>query len=212
MHVFPFSTCESNSNNGIVAQPFSAAVNLVTCFALLGLMSTAKTRPVRLVLGVYALFQAWHAFSHAKHVTGNIQTNVVHVLAYMMSLATLYAILALSQGDLSHLIACLIVGTIIVDLYVWVYVKGVWTVFSGLVVLATLVFGNYDRLPSFFKACIPYLVVGLMILFALVANEKYNCERMMRHKVLPYHAAIEIVGFVLFVALAVLFLRWERRQ
>lgn len=205
MHVFPFSTCESNSNNGIVAQPFSAAVNLVTCFVLLFLMSTAKTRPVRLVLGVYALFQAWHAFSHAKHITGNIQTNVVHVLAYMMSLATLYAILALSKDDLSPLLACLLVGTITVDLYIWVYVKGVWTVFSGLVVLATVVFGV-------FKACIPYLVVGLMILFALVANEKYNCERMMRHKVLPYHAAIEIVGFVLFVALAVLFLRWERRQ
>lgn len=207
--MFPFTTCEINTN-GVVAQPFSAVVNAMTCLVLLALLCIAKTMPVKTVLGVYALFEAWHAFSHMKHISGNIQRDVVHVLAYMMSFATFYAILSLSndKSSYSHLLAILFLA-IIVDIYIWLYVKGVWTAFSGLLVFAVILFGNYDRLPSFFKACIPYLSLGLLLLFGLIANENYNCERMMTYKVLPYHAIVEILGFVLFVFLAILFLKWE---
>lgn len=208
MFVFPFTTCERISGSS-VSQPFSAIVNIITCLTLLGLMCIAKTIPVRILLGVYALFEAWHAFSHIKHIAGNIQANVVHILGYMMSFATLYAILYLSKGTLSSLLLIIISLTILLDIYIWIYVKGVWTVFTGLLVFAVIVFGNYDKLPPFFNICIPYLIVGLLLLFGLFIHETYNCERMMRYKVLPYHVAIEILGFILFITISILFLKWE---
>lgn len=65
------------------------------------LIYIVKTKPVRILLGAYALFEAWHAFSHIKHIPGNAQTNVVHVLGYMMAFATLFAIVSLSKMKLS---------------------------------------------------------------------------------------------------------------
>jgi hypothetical protein len=49
----------------------------------------------------YALFEAWHTFSHAYHVPGNTQLNVAHVLLYAMSISTLFAVMYLSGT--SHL-------------------------------------------------------------------------------------------------------------
>lgn len=205
---FPFTTCERNTK-GVISQPFSATVNAITFSALIFLSFLTKTISVRILLISFAAFEAWHTFSHMKHVEGNIQTNVVHILAYFMEFATLYAILYLSNNYLSNFVSFLLVSAIIIDVYIFVYVKGVWTVLSGLVVFAVIVFGNYGLLPICFKEYVPYLITGLILLFALIANETYNCEKMMIYKNLPYHVAIEIVGFVLFISLSLLFLKWE---
>jgi hypothetical protein len=192
-----------------VAQPVSTVVNAITCATLIGLASIAKTTPVRAALGTYALFEAWHAYSHAKHVPGAAQANVVHLLAYAMAFATLNAILSLSKGRLSDLQLLAISCAVLIDLYFFVFVKGLWTVLSGLLVFAIIVFGNYEKLPALFRNCAPYLIAGLFLLFGLLVNETYNCERMMRFQAWPYHAAVEITGLALFVAIAVLFLKWE---
>lgn len=210
MFSFPFTTCETNTK-GQVAQPFSAIANAITCLVLIGLLFiVAKTTPVRILLGSYAAFEAWHAFSHAKHIAGTVEQDVVHALSYTMTLATLNAILFLSGSRLSTsamLLGCLF---FCFDLYIWLYVKGLWSVVSGLTFFAIVVFGNYDELPSFFKSWVPYLALGLLLLLGLLANETRNCESMMRFKVLPYHVIVEILGFVLFVSLSALFIEWEK--
>lgn len=205
---FPFTTCEKNTK-GVISQPFSATVNAITFFALLFLSFWAKTISVRILLISFAAFEAWHTFSHMKHVEGNIQTNIIHILAYFMGFATLYAILYLSKNDLSKFSSFLLVSAIIIDVYFFVYVKGVWSVLSGLVVFAVIVFGNYGLLPNFFKEYVPYLITGVILLSIVIANEAYNCEKMMIYKNLPYHVAIEIIGFALFISLSLLFLKWE---
>lgn len=210
MFAFPFSACESPGKGG-GSQPYSAAFNALTCSALIGLACVAKTAAVRAALVAYALFEAWHAYSHARHVEGTAQTNVVHALAYAMAFATLNAILALSGGGLSRTLLTAVVAAVLLDLFVWTRVGGFWTVFSGLVVFAVVVFGNHDKLPPFFRAGVPYMVAGLLLLFGLVVNETYNCEAMMRYNALPYHLAVEAVGFALFATISVFFLKWERR-
>lgn len=210
MFAFPFSTCESSGKG--LSQPYSAALNALTCSALLGLACVAKTAAVQTTLVAYALFEAWHTYSHARHVVGTTQANVVHVLAYAMAFATLNSILALSGGGLSGTARAAIIAAVVVDLVVWARVGGFWTVLSGLTVFSVVVVSNYDRLPLFFRANVPYLIAGILLLFGLVVNEARNCEAMMRFKALPYHLAVEVVGLALFATIAVLFLRWERRR
>jgi hypothetical protein len=210
MFSFPFTTCETNTN-GSVAQPFSAIANAVTCLTLLALLLlVAKTTPVRILLGSFAAFEAWLAFSHVKHIPGTLETDVVHALSYSMTLATLDAILFLSGRRLSTSTLSILCLLFCVDLYIWFYVKGLWTVVSGLTIFAVVVFGNYKKLPSFFRSRVSCLASGLLLLLLLLANETRNCESMMRFKVLPYHVLVEILGFVLFVSLSVLFLEWEK--
>jgi hypothetical protein len=211
MFLFPFTTCENVNRNGI-AQPYSAIINIITFFTLVLLTFVAKTLPVKLMLSVYAAFEAWHAFSHMKHIPGVLQTNVVHVLGYMMAFATLNAILYLSNSRPSIALMGIISFAVIVDIYVFYFVKGVYTVFTGLLIFAAVVLGSYSKIPHVLKIYIPYLIIGLIALFGLFINETYNCEKMLRYRLYPYHAAIEILGFVLFTALAMFFLQWEKIQ
>ena len=54
-----------------------------------------------------------------------------------------------------------------------------------------------------------FLGTAVILLSIVIANEAYNCEKMMIYKNLPYHVAIEIIGFALFISLSLLFLKWE---
>lgn len=204
---FPFTTCETSSS--LLQQPWSAAINAITCIILIIFAYIDKRVSVKMVLSSYALFEAWHTLSHVKHIPGNIQTNVVHVLGYVMGFATLFAILALSNSDLSTLGIIIISIFVLIDLYVWVFVKGLWTVITGLSIFAVIVLVNYNNLSPLFKAYMPFLIIGLFIIFLLFMNETYNCSRMMEHMVFPYHIAIEIVGLILFTTLAYLFSQWK---
>ena len=48
------------------------------------------------------------------------------------------------------------------------------------------------------------------ILFLI--NEKINCENMMKFAKLPYHAIIEIIGMILFITLAYIFLKSDNSR
>ena len=205
--VFPFSTCENVNSSGM--QPVSALVNIMTTLILVVCIFISNKMPVKIALGSFAMFEAFHAFSHIKHIPGAIQTNIVHVLGYLMSFATLYAILALG-GKRSHGMAqssiLILMGLVALDLYVWIFVKGIYTIFTGLAIFASVVVLNHDILPRLLKRGLPFLLAGLLIIFGLFVNEHYNCERMMRYKEFPYHIAVEIMGLVLFTALAIMLL------
>jgi hypothetical protein len=98
---------------------------------------------------------------------------------------------------------------IIIDLYIWIKIKGIWTIFTGLSIFAIIIFGSIDKLNSQFKSSIPYFLIGLLLLFILVVNENRNCDKMLEYHIFPYHAIIEVLGLIMFVALSKQFLYWE---
>jgi hypothetical protein len=158
MFEFPFTTCENNTN-GIVAQPFSTFVNVISTLILLGFFIAAETMSVKVLLGSFVLFEAWHSFSHIKHIPGNIQTDVVHVLGYAIAFSTLFTISHLSQRSVSNFLSFAIFVAVIFDIYIYFHVKGIWTVISALLIFAIIVFGNYPNLPPFFKSSAPFLII-----------------------------------------------------
>lgn len=211
--VFPFTTCERPRKGGAAAQPFSAAVNALAAALLLAALFRARTWPVRAALGSYALFEAWHAFSHSRHLEGRLQADVVHCLGYLMSAATLACILALS-GKRGSVVAFWLplFALVLADVYVWARVRDVWTVFTGLAVFAFVFVGNAPLLPPPLRRRLAWMLLGLAALFALFLNERANCEAMLRRAELPYHVAVELLGAALFYGLASGFLRWEETR
>jgi hypothetical protein len=208
-YAFPFDACEK-INEGIIKQPVSASINIISCIIILYFYYYAKTNVVRFLFGTFFVFQLWHAFSHTYHIHSNIQANVSHIISYILSFSALYAILYLSNSTLTNIKVIIITLLIIIDLYIWVFIGGVWNIITNLSILAFIIFSSYNKLPKFFKQAIPYLVVGLIILFALEINEAYNCEKMLEYKQLPYHSLVEIVGLLLFTSLTYLFFKWEK--
>jgi hypothetical protein len=209
---FPFKTCEEPSKDAIVAQPVSATINIITCIILLYLLLQTRTTAVRILLISFIVFQAFHAFSHMQHIDGNIQVNVIHVIWYILSFATLYTIITLTKISPSIYTLAILCALIIIDLFVWKFVGGVYMILSGFAILLSIVILYYNSYPTFIKTALIYMIIGLCILLAFIVNEKLNCENMIAYANLPYHAIIETLGLILFTALAYLFVRWEQTR
>jgi len=205
---FPFTTCEKEKE-GYIKQPVSFTVNILSCMILLYFLNIAKSTSVRMMIIVFLIFQSWHAFSHMFHIHNNMQALTIHIISYAVSFATLNALLYLSKSQISYVYIGILFILIAIDLYVWRYIGGVWSVYTNLIILAFIVFGNYTKLPAFFKNAIPSLVFGLLILFALEYNEVVHCKHMLEYYEFPYHVFIEIVGLFLFSYLVYLFTHWE---
>jgi hypothetical protein len=207
-YTFPFHTCEKVSS-GLIAQPWSFGINMVSACILVGLALSSPSWAVRLVLGSYAAFEGWHAFSHAVHLEGPVLFRVVHGLGIGMAVSTLVAILVLSGQRLEGWQLGLIVGVFAVDIGLFLGMdKTLVSVGSGLTVLAVIVMVCYAMLPSYFKAALPWLVIGILGIFGLFLVEARYGKELIKREGVPFHAVIESLGLVLFSWLGVLFWRW----
>jgi hypothetical protein len=64
-----------------------------------------------------------------------------------------------------------------------------------------------------FRKRLMWMIPGVALIFLLFINESLNCEAMVKlGGNLPYHAATEVVGGIIFYALADSFLKWERES
>ena len=212
MYVFPFNTCEVPDNDSLVKQPVSAVINLISTIILFYLATKAKTTHVSFLLFCYGLFELWHTISHIVHIENNkyLQTNVVHILGYLIAFSSLWSIQQLSGKVNSMLFYKILAIIVLIDLYTWVEIKGVWTIFTGLSIFAFIIFGSIDKLSPQFQNSLPLFISGLLLLFILFVNENINCDKMLKYHKFPYHAIIEVLGLIMFVALSKQFLNWEK--
>ena len=182
---FPFTTCEKNSG-GFVAQPVSTAINLVACMCLVAILFLAKTPFDVLLIISLILFELWHAFSHMRHIPGNIQTTVIHGLVYLISALTLLVIYTVT-GSVA---IGFVVIAVIIDIIILFCKKSKMSVISGVFVFAAVLIANVHVFPPFYT----YILFGL-ICIGIIAFllEHHYCEKAMKVVVLPYHALVEMV-------------------
>ena len=83
-------------------------------------------------------------------------------------------------------------------------------IFTALSLHVVIVLSYYKLYPNEITKAIPYLISLLIIVGFFLLNEKINCENMMKFAKLPYHAIIEILGMILFITLAYVFLQAEK--
>lgn len=214
-YVFPFHTCERPGSH-FPAQPWSFAVNLVTSLVLFALAAATKRWSLRLALLSFALFQAAHALSHAMHVPGTIQLNAMHVLAYGMAGATLWAILDLTRHThgppvLQPWVIGLLVFLVVLDLVsVWTQ-KTLWMLSTGLAVIAAAILTQWMRFPRDGQVGLSILFVGMLVLMLLIWIESKHCDRLLDRWPssfpLPPHAIVELWSSGLLLGLAAILLR-----
>ena len=190
-YLFPFTTCEK-PKSGLVAQPVSTFVNVLTCIGLIGLLLVTvgtegplSTPVVALVLALIA-FELWHAFSHMRHIEGRLQAYVIHALTYLIAFMTLWVIYT-SMGSV-HL--GLVAFAIALDIAILFSNQTKLSVLSGVLVFVAVILGNIGAFPP---KHLPILFALIVLGAAVFLMEHHFCQVAMNAVEMPYHAIVEII-------------------
>jgi len=207
---FPFNTCEVRGD--IVDQPYSASINIVSCFILLYLLSQAQNIEIQFFILSLFIFQAYHAYSHmfwSNNENSLVHVYSIHSISYLIIIALVIAISFITKQPPNIPI---IFSVILLDIYIlYNYIGTVYNAISGINIwVVVLITGLWNfRLPDVVKRLLPILLMLFAVIIALFFNEKYNCDAMMSAYQFPYHIAIEIMGLIISSLFAYMFLLLE---
>jgi hypothetical protein len=197
-YTFPFNTCEKNNKNGI-AQPYSALFNIINCLIILYFLLKTKHFYSFILLFAILCFELFHVFSHIVHIKGTIQTNVTHILTYLINFSFLYVFYFHTKKIPSYEFIFYLIILVCFDIYSLFYLSIVFYILSQAIIMISILVYYYPLLPKFIQNSLYKIIFFISIIILLFLNEKYNCEKMMSiYPYFPYHIFIEISGIILF--------------
>ena len=200
---FPFNTCEK-VNDGI-AQPYSTAVNALNCAVLLYFLIQSKTNRARILISALLAFETFHTFSHAFHLAGNMQTNMAHLLAYVINASFLYYFADFTKRAPSPILIVVLLALVALDIYSFAHLPLVFYMSTQAAMFLTAYFFYYNFLSQTLKSGFIWLISLSSTILILVWNEMTNCAAMMNWWIAPYHALVELVGLAMFALIGKIF-------
>jgi hypothetical protein len=199
---FPFDTCEKPQQTFelgglIVAQPWSVAVNMISISIIVYyLLKTKKVYTFVLIFMLF-LFELFHTFSHATHLNGKTQNIIVHVLAILVNICYLYAFYKSTKLLPSKQFIVFITAIGILDIYFLNYFTFLYTVFTQILIFSCIFLYYKSKLSLEYQTRIPYIIVIMILIIIVLANERYNCKKMLEiYPNFPFHIIIESLGIV----------------
>ena len=197
-YTFPFDTCEKSNKNGI-AQPYSALFNLINCLIIFYFLLKTKQKHTFILLFSILCFEIFHLFSHIVHIKGSIQTNITHILTYLINLSFFYAFYCYTKQIPSFQFIIYLFILVCFDIYSLFNLSIIYYIFSQAIIMISLLAYYLPLLPKSIQNNVYQIIFFISIIILLFLNEKYNCEKMMSiYPHFPYHILIEIIGIILF--------------
>ena len=197
-YTFPFDTCEKPREKGI-AQPYSAFFNAVNCIIIFYFLCQTKNKYTFSLLFSILCFELFHTFSHCIHIKGNIQTNITHILAYLINIA-LFCVFYNYTKKIPN-IAFILYSILLVcfDIYSFFNLSIIFYIISQAIIMISLLIYYYKLMPVRIQKIMFPLLFLVCLNIILFLNEKYNSKQMLSlYPHFPFHALIEIVGIVIF--------------
>jgi hypothetical protein len=201
---FPFDSCEKPQETieigGIkIAQPWSVAANMVSIFVILFFLFKTKKVYTFLLIFMFLLFESFHTFSHAIHLEGKMQYLIVHILATLINVCYLYAFYKSTKVFPSKLFIAFIAAVEIADIYAFNYFSFLYTFITQLVIFVSIFLYYKPHLPAKYQGNIPYILSIVFLIILVLANERYNCDKMLAvFPDFPFHIMIECLGTLAF--------------
>jgi len=197
-YTFPFNTCEKPNKTG-VSQPYSALFNFINCVIIsYFLLKTKKWHTFILLLSILC-FECFHLFSHIIHIKGNIQTNITHILTYIINFSFFYTFYVYTKKLPSYEFIFYLASLICFDIYSLFYLPIVFYIASQAIIMISLLLYYIALLPEFIQNSVYQIICCVVVIILLFLNEKYNCKKMLDiYPNFPYHIFIEIIGILLF--------------
>ena len=180
-------------------RPYSAIINGISAIIVLFFLLDTKIGPLFYLFLSIFFFQIYHMFSHMLHINGNIQTNTIHTISYLVNFSLFYVLYEKSKQDLNIYFLFLYASLILLDLYAFFHLSTIYFIPTRVILLLSLIVYYFKHLPNLLKQNMPLLLINIFIIYGLVLNEKYNCENMLEmFPNFPFHILIEIFGLLFF--------------
>jgi hypothetical protein len=192
-YTFPFDTCEKPKNT-YFAQPYSVTINIISTIIILYFLFNTRTLHAFILLFSLLLFDLSHTFSHFIHIKSSIQITLVHVLAYILNFAFLYALYKYTNKILS--VPLIIFLTIILsfDVYAFFNLSLLYYIFTQILFFFSIFIYYYGFLKKNMKTNLNILLILIGFIYAGFVNEAFNCKKMLSmFPNFPFHAIIELL-------------------
>lgn len=197
-YTFPFDTCEKPNKNGI-AQPYSVFLNLLICTMIATFLQKAKSVQSKILLITILIFELFHAYSHYKHVSGSIQINITHLLAYFMNFAFLFLFYKSTNHFPNDCFLLWLLFLVFLDLYLVYNYSFIYYLISMSLIYISLLCYYYSYFSEEIKNKIYYIIFMIILIILLFINEKKNCKKNLeKYPDFPFHVIIEFNGLILF--------------
>lgn len=205
MSTFPSETCEK-VQDGYIAQPYSAFINILICIILLYFIKKTKNKYGFAFLLSFFVFQALHTMSHIKHINNNIQTTLVHIMAIITNIVFLCFYFHV-YGKINVDLLSWIILILLIDIYMFITKYPLlYTIFTQILIFVIILLQFYNILHQTKKELLEILIILSIVIFSLLLNEKQNGERLLhKYPDFPFHMAIEITGLGLIYVMCMIF-------
>jgi hypothetical protein len=196
-YIFPFKTCEKTNKEGI-AQPYSSFFNLISCLIIFYfLLKTKEPYNFIFIFSIFC-FQLFHLFSHMIHIEGNIQTNIIHGLAYFINISLFNALYSYTNKLPNYSFMTFLGLIVCFDLYSLFNLSTFYYVLTQTILLVSLLMYYYSSLPKSIQNNIYKIIGAISVAIILFLNENINCQRMLSYSDFPFHILPEISLIVVF--------------
>jgi hypothetical protein len=192
-YTFPFDTCEK-PRNSFFAQPYSVTINFLSTIIVLYFLWQTHTLHAFILLFSLLLFDLSHTFSHFIHIKSSIQITLVHVLAYILNFAFLYALYKYTNKLPSVALIIFLVFILSFDVYAFFNLSLLYYIFTQIIFFFSIFIYYYGSLSKGMKNKLNILLILIGIIYIGFVNEAFNCKRMLEmYPNFPFHAIIEIL-------------------
>ena len=195
-YTFPFDTCEKPQESG-VAQPFSVAVNIITCSIVLFFLLRTKSRHAFLLLLALLIFEVFHTFSHFIHIKGPIQYTITHVAGFLFNVAWLNFLYRHTKVLPNPHFLAFLCGILVCDVYAFLNLSFIYFILTQICFFLAILFFYYPLLNRAVKTNLNMILASVFFIYLAFVNEKMNCENMLRRfPNFPFHVIIEAFSII----------------
>jgi hypothetical protein len=192
-YTFPFDTCET-PRASYFAQPYSVSINFLSILVVLYFLFKTQTLHAFILLFSLLLFDLSHTFSHFIHIKSSIQITCVHVLAYILNFAFLYALYKYTNKLPSFSLIIFLIVVLSFDVYAFFNLSLLYYLFTQIIFFFSIFIYYYGSLSKNMKKKLNILLILIGIIYLLFVNEIFNCKRMLgMFPNFPFHAITEIL-------------------
>ena len=207
---FPFNTCEIPNKDGI-AQPHSTIINTILCIIIFLFLLNSNNLYSRLFLFFFLLFNIFHTFSHAIHISSikNIQFLLTH---YSAIISSFFLFCLLSNITKYTLKPYQMIGLLFLlffdEVLIFYDVSHIYNIIFFLIILFSILIFFYKYLSKKIQQNIKYIIGFGFLALVIDIIEILFCQSLLqKYGNIPFHSILELSAYIPTILLCYSFYR-----
>lgn len=180
-----------------IAQPYSVAVNVITCSIVFYFLLKTKNSYTFLLLLALFVFELFHTLSHFIHIKGKFLYTITHIAGFIVNISFLNFLYNYTHIFPSLFYSLFLLGILCIDLFCFINLSFIYFVLTQIIFFLCILFYYYPLLSSKIKHKIHLIILSTFFIYLGFVNEKLNCKTMLSlFPTFPFHMLIEVASII----------------